>query len=88
MKTYIFTKTFYMRDSKGYYNVMTSEIKGVFASKEKAIERAEKLTKESVETWGGVRQERSLFDSEVFNQSVTEGENKFAFIVTENEVIA
>ena len=87
MNTYIFTQIAYRRDIEGYYVMASCVNNGVFANKDKAIEKAENQLNYFHSKYGGIVTEHSKFDREVFNQTVEMGNVKATFIVTENEVI-
>ncbi len=83
MKTYIFTKKFYRRNTTGYYEMMDSRIMGVYNDYDKAMAEAEShMNMIRDEVGGGVITEKSLFDNEIFDCTLEEGNNKIAFIVT------
>ena len=82
MKTYIFTKKFYRRNTTGYYEMMDSRIMGVYNDYDKAMAEAESHMNMIRDEFGGVITEKSLFDNEIFDHTLEEGNNKIAFIVT------
>ena len=82
MKTYIFTKKFYRRNNVGYYEMMDSRIMGVYNDYTNAMAEAENHMNLIHSEFGGVITEKSLFDNEVFDYTLEEGNNKIAFIVT------
>ena len=82
MKTYIFTKKFYRRNNLGYSEMMDSRIMGVYTDYDKAMAEAESHMNLLHSEYGGIITEKSLFDNEVFDYTMEEGNNKIAFIVT------
>lgn len=82
MKTYIFTKKFYRRNSTGYYEMMDSRIMGVYTDYDKAMTEAESHMNMIHDEFGGIITEHSLFDNEIFDHTIEEGNNKVTFIVT------
>lgn len=86
MNTYIFTKKFYRRNTTGYYEMMDSRIMGVYNDYDKAMTEAESHMNMIRDEFGGIITEKSLFDNEIFDHTLEEGNNKIAFIVTWHKV--
>lgn len=86
MKTYIFTKKFYRRNTTGCYEMMDSRIMGVYNDYDKAMAEAESHMNMIRDEFGGVITEKSLYDNEIFDHTLEDGKNKIAFIVTCHKV--
>ena len=85
-KIYIFTKNFYRRHNPGYYEMMNSSIMGVYKNNDKAIAEAENHMNIIRNEFGGIITEKSLYDNEIFDCTLEDGNNKIAFIVTWHKV--
>lgn len=86
MKTYIFTKKFYRRNRSGYYEMIDSRLMGVYADFSKAIQEAENHMNLIHCEHGGIITEHSLFDNEIFDYTLEDGDNITSFIVTWHKV--
>jgi hypothetical protein len=75
MKTYIFTKKFYRRNTTGYYEMMDSRIMGVYNDYDKAMAEAERLEIEKAQIEKNLMFEiaRITVYQELFDELDTEG---------------